>query len=227
MATAVAQLPPNLSLQSAIYHFELEGATPSEALLNIPSPTKTEAHALDLYTWDGANWRWQACRLDSEAGKFMAHLKTLPIAVAFLEELRRAFGKHIARTELLIARLPHLCFNPSLVAPHQAKTIFGSQGRAGLRTISGILRLAHLPAVVVPGPGLTSGSEGIGGVDDPDGLRSLQRFPPKHKAAFKGLASIIAVSDSRTQGIHQSAVSPLPNCSQSRIKTGSGSKPVG
>jgi len=86
MATAVAQLPPNLSLQSAIYHFELEGATPSEALLNIPSPTKTEAHALDLYTWDGANWRWQACRLDSEAGKFMAHLKTLPIAVALLQK---------------------------------------------------------------------------------------------------------------------------------------------
>lgn len=85
LATPMAQLPPTLSLQSAVYHFEVEGPPPSVALLNLPSPTTADARTLDLYAWDGTSWLWLPSRLDVDSGRFVVQLEKLPVAIALLQ----------------------------------------------------------------------------------------------------------------------------------------------
>lgn len=84
LTAAVVQLPPYLSLQSAVYRFEVEGPPPTDVLLNLPGPATADIRALDLYAWDGKTWSWQPCRLEASSGRFMARLKSLPPAVALL-----------------------------------------------------------------------------------------------------------------------------------------------
>jgi hypothetical protein len=97
LAAALAQLPPHLSLQSAVYHFEVEGPPPSVALLNLLSPTTADARTLDLYAWDGTSWRWLPSRLDVGSGRLAAQLELLPPAVALL---RREPGTPIITADL-------------------------------------------------------------------------------------------------------------------------------
>jgi hypothetical protein len=86
LATAAAQLPSHLSLRSAVYHFEVEGPPPGAALLSLPIPAGAGSpHALDLYAWDGAAWRWLPTRIEAGSGTMSAELKGLPVALALVQ----------------------------------------------------------------------------------------------------------------------------------------------
>jgi hypothetical protein len=86
LATAAAQLPPHLSLRSAVYHFEVVGPPPGAALLSLPIPAGVVSpHALDLYAWDGSAWHWLPTRIEAGSGTISAELKGLPAVLALMQ----------------------------------------------------------------------------------------------------------------------------------------------
>lgn len=82
---AVTSLPFNLSLKSPLYQVQRRGVLPSEAVLTLPIPNEAEPYAtLDLYTWDGSDWRWLPSTVIEEEGVIVARLETLPELGAFV-----------------------------------------------------------------------------------------------------------------------------------------------
>lgn len=85
LATAAAQLPAQLELQSAVYRFEVEGSMPTTALMYLPVVAADEAHTLDIYAWDGTAWGWLPSRVEPKANRLVAELVALPPAVAVMK----------------------------------------------------------------------------------------------------------------------------------------------
>jgi hypothetical protein len=81
---AIERLPTRYSLQSGIYQFKTDGPPPKAVLLTIP----VQAEALDLvdlYGWDGTDWKWLPSRTNPDTAHLTAEMNTLPALVALMK----------------------------------------------------------------------------------------------------------------------------------------------
>jgi hypothetical protein len=86
--SALASLPPNLALKSAVYNVQTTGAAPSSGvtlIVNLP-PTAGNTDVLDLYAWDktSGQWRFVAAH-PGAAGTLNAALEAVPSHLALFQ----------------------------------------------------------------------------------------------------------------------------------------------
>ena len=83
---ARAALPSNLTPKSPLYTLAVKGDTTGPATLDIVIPNEAEPwETLDLYSWDGAAWRWLPGRLDRQREVFTAQVATLPQSIMVMQ----------------------------------------------------------------------------------------------------------------------------------------------
>lgn len=89
LLTARNALPSNLTPKSPLYTLAAKGQVTGPATLRIVIPNEAEPwETLDLYTWDGAAWRWLPGRLDRQQEVLTAQVETLPQSVMVMQTTR-------------------------------------------------------------------------------------------------------------------------------------------
>ncbi len=79
-------LPSNLVPKSPLYTLAVKGEPAGPTTMDIVIPNEAEPwETLDLYTWDGATWRWLPGRLDREREVLTAQVETLPQSVMVMQ----------------------------------------------------------------------------------------------------------------------------------------------
>ncbi len=72
---AAAAIPSNLILKSPFYQLSIKGTSPTKLVVSVPIPNDSEPYeTLDLYTWNGKEWRWMPSKLIREDELLEAHL---------------------------------------------------------------------------------------------------------------------------------------------------------
>jgi len=78
-------LPPNLRLLGPFYQIEAIGDVKPPIHLTIPIPPEVRRPALvDLFTWDGTEWRWTPSRLNGDS--LSTTLEEMPEGVALVQQ---------------------------------------------------------------------------------------------------------------------------------------------
>ncbi len=74
---AAAAIPSSLVLKSPFYQLSIKGTPPGELIISVPIPNDSEPYeTLDLYTWDGKEWKWMPSKLIREDELLEAHLSS-------------------------------------------------------------------------------------------------------------------------------------------------------
>ncbi len=82
-AIALQKIPKEIIPSDIFYRFEIIGQSPAKASLRVPVPRGLAAtEMLDLYGWDGKEWRWLPSHVVTEGGKDVrANLAGVPSLV--------------------------------------------------------------------------------------------------------------------------------------------------
>jgi hypothetical protein len=110
-ATAAAT-PPGLTLTGDVYTLAYDGDTPTGQIA-FPLPADAgDERTLDLYGWDGSQWRFMASQIDSAGRQVASHEAPLPQALALMQvnapELPAVATTFGPDHELPVELLPHL-----------------------------------------------------------------------------------------------------------------------
>lgn len=86
MASAMVILPERLTLLSDVYVATTKDEAPAYSLWRLPLPTTAATPSLlDVYAWDGTEWRWIPHTM--EGGRLVSRAPGLPMGVAIVEAL--------------------------------------------------------------------------------------------------------------------------------------------
>lgn len=86
MAEAAKNIPQFLEIKSPLYKVNFRGTMPSSVILTVPIPTDAEPHeTLDLYYWDGSQWKWLPHQLIPEDEILEARIDFVPQAFAVMQ----------------------------------------------------------------------------------------------------------------------------------------------
>ncbi len=86
MAEAAKSIPTNLEIKSPLYKVNFRGTMPSSVILTVPIPNDAEPHeTLDLYYWDGSQWKWLPHQLIPEDEILEARIDFIPQAFAVMQ----------------------------------------------------------------------------------------------------------------------------------------------
>ena len=76
---AAQNMPENLVAKSPVYHIDVRGREPAQAVVTIPIPNDSLPYeTLSLYEWTGANWRHVPAEVLSAEDKIEARLDYVP-----------------------------------------------------------------------------------------------------------------------------------------------------
>jgi spore germination protein YaaH len=85
-ARAAQRIPPNLTIAGSIYHLQHRESPPKNIVITLPIPEAAESQArLDIYTWNGGDWAWQASRKVRAENLIEAELDFVPELVVVME----------------------------------------------------------------------------------------------------------------------------------------------
>ncbi len=83
---ALQALPDTLTLVSPIYEIAARGSADSGVQVRVALPKDvTAVQTLDLYTWDGAAWRWLPGHVDQATGVIVSDAEQVPANLAIMQ----------------------------------------------------------------------------------------------------------------------------------------------
>jgi hypothetical protein len=86
MAEAAKKLPKNLEIKSPLYKVSYRGTIPTSVILTVPIPNDAEPHeTLDIYYWDGSQWKWLPHQLIPEDELLESRIDFVPQAFAVMQ----------------------------------------------------------------------------------------------------------------------------------------------
>ncbi|MDW8101603.1 MAG: cellulase family glycosylhydrolase [Anaerolineae bacterium] len=86
MAEAAKNIPQYLEIKSPLYKVNFRGTMPTSVILTVPIPNDAEPHeTLDLYYWDGAQWKWLPHQLIPEDEILESRIDFVPEAFAVMQ----------------------------------------------------------------------------------------------------------------------------------------------
>jgi len=86
LRAAVQAIPADLTPMGTMYRFDLHGPVPNQAIFSAPLPDGTESPTdLDLYAWDGENWKWVSMHIFGKASMLKAQLNTVPQILSLMK----------------------------------------------------------------------------------------------------------------------------------------------
>jgi len=79
-------IPSNLEIKSPLYRVKYRGTEPRSVILTIPIPNESEPYeTLDVYYWDGSEWRWLPHQIILEDELIESRIDFLPTAFAVMQ----------------------------------------------------------------------------------------------------------------------------------------------
>ncbi len=91
LAAAVAAIPDHLIPRSPYYTIDMRSREAVAGVMSVVIPNESEPwETLDLYTWDGAAWRWLPTRLDDNLEMLISVVDALPTSVMVMQSEPRA-----------------------------------------------------------------------------------------------------------------------------------------
>lgn len=88
LAQAAQHIPPNLTITGSIYHLQHQEDSPKNIVVTLPLPEAAASQdRLDIYTWNGGDWTWQASRKLRAENLIETKLGFVPELVVVMESL--------------------------------------------------------------------------------------------------------------------------------------------
>jgi len=86
MEKVAKSIPQYLEIKSPLYKVNFRGTMPTSVILTVPIPNDAEPHeTLDLYYWDGSQWKWLPHQLIPEDEILEARINFVPQAFAVMQ----------------------------------------------------------------------------------------------------------------------------------------------
>ncbi len=96
MEKAAAAIPQNLVLKSPFYQISIRGKSPGKVVITVPIPNDSEPYeTLDLYTWDGKEWKWLPSKLIREDEVLEARLDKPVSSVVVMQTPSQPMGVNL------------------------------------------------------------------------------------------------------------------------------------